>query len=303
MTCNWSAKPLQAAETFSECWWSEERLPITITTLCRKAATESSQATKSGLHGVIVQSSLSFLKTFGTRFAVEKYGEKHMQFAPSAVPNRMLDPKPTQINERCRHRSVDADAALVSSLRAGDPRAFEVLVKRHQGRLFKAAHQITNNREDAEDAVQDAFLNAFKHLDSFRGDSSFVTWLTRISINQALMARRAKPWRTTSLDIGNDTEEGTTPLEIPAGGYTPEEICSQRELKQILFAWTARMNKRLGQVWHLHTIGDLADKEIAQALGLTLTTVKSRLFRARRELQMRMRKHIGSAHLCRQRSI
>lgn len=79
-------------------------------------------------------------------------------------------------------------------------RAFEVLAKRNQGRLFKVALKITNNREDTEEAVQNAFLNAFKHLDDFRGDSRLATWLTRITINQALMAMRAKPRKTTSLD-------------------------------------------------------------------------------------------------------
>lgn len=179
----------------------------------------------------------------------------------------------------------DPDAALVNSLRAGDTRAFDLLVKRHQALLFKVAMKITRNREDAEDAVQDALLNAFRHRAQFRQDSKFVTWLTRISINQALMTMRAKPRKTTSLDEDRQTEDGITAFDIPAAGYTPEQFCSQQEFERLLFAATAGMNERLSLVWRLRTVEDFTLKEIAQVLGLTLTAVKTRLFRARRELQ------------------
>src|SRR5215813_4915345 len=160
-------------------------------------------------------------KKFGRPFAPAVSGEILMRSAvPTPASGQVVSHIPVQINEGVHF--VDADAALVSPLRTGDTSAFEVLVRRHQGRLFKVALRITNNREDAEDAVQDAFLNAFKHLDNFRGDSQFATWLTRITINQALMAMRAKPRNTTSLDEGRETEEGETAYQIPAGGYTPE---------------------------------------------------------------------------------
>jgi len=204
----------------------------------------------------------------------------------------------TQISEGNHSRFVDPDAALVSSFRAGDTEAFEVLIKRHQRRVFKIALKITNNREDAEDAMQDTFLNAYKHLDNFRGDSKFATWLTRISMNQALMAMRAKPRKTTSLDEGGEPEEGMAARAIPAAVYTPEELCSHREFERLSFAWTAGMSERLRQVWQLRTVKDLADKEIARVLRITLTTVKSRLFRARRELQKRIGTHIRPAHAC-----
>jgi len=209
---------------------------------------------------------------------------------PSAVPaaSQVLPHTTTQISEGDHSRFVDPDAALVSSFRAGDTEAFDVLIKRHQTRVFKIALKITNNREDAEDAMQDTFLNAYKHLSNFRGDSKFATWLTRISMNQALMAMRAKPRKTTSLDEGGEPEEGMPVHKIPAGGYTPEEFCLQREFERLSFAWTAGMSERLRQVWQLRTVEDLADKEIARVLRITLTTVKSRLFRARRELRKRI---------------
>jgi RNA polymerase sigma-70 factor (ECF subfamily) len=216
-----------------------------------------------------------------------------------AAPNPDLiqdaNDEPAAISEPNDFRFIDGDAALVSSLRAGHRGAFEVLVKRHQGRLFKTALNITNNREDAEDVVQDAFLNAFKHFDNFRGDSRFATWLTRITINQALMALRAKPRKTTSLDESRETEKGKTAYEIPASGYTPEQLCSQREFERLLFTGTAGMSERLRQVWCLHTVQDLSDREIAHVLGVTLAATKTRLSRARRELRKRLDIYIPGA--------
>ena len=84
--------------------------------------------------------------------------------------------------------------------------------------------------------------------------------------------------------------------EIPAPGYTPEQLCSQREFERLLFAWTASMNERLRQVLRLRTVEDLREKEIAQFLGLSLSAAKTRLYRARRELRKRMERHISSAH-------
>ncbi len=216
--------------------------------------------------------------------------------APNTASSQLLNHAQIKISEGCHCRfEDDADAALVSCLRAGDPKAFEVLVKRHQRRLLRVALKITNIREDAEDAVQDAFMNAFKHLDDFRGDSRLVTWLTRITINQALMAMRAKPRKTTSLDETRETEEGTTACDIPASGYTPEQLYSQREFERLLLAETAGMNARLRQVWRLRTVEDLEDREIAHILGLTLTAAKTRLFRARRKLRKRLEKYIRPA--------
>jgi RNA polymerase sigma-70 factor (ECF subfamily) len=219
-----------------------------------------------------------------------------MQYAALGLDSiQNANEEPAPMGEGSHFRFIDSDAALVNSLRTGDTGAFEVLVKRHQGRLLKTAHNITNNREDAEEAVQDAFLKAFKHLDNFRGHSRFVTWLTRITINQALMVMRARPRKTTSLDEGRETEKGTTAYEIAASGYTPEQLCSQREFERLLFTGTAGMSERLRQVWRLHTLQDLRDGEIAHALGVPLSTVKTRLSRARHELRKRMENYTRSA--------
>jgi RNA polymerase sigma-70 factor (ECF subfamily) len=112
-----------------------------------------------------------------------------------AITNRAAA-HPHQEQDHAPHRvdhylpTEDPDVALVRALRSRTATAFNDLVKRHERRLLSAALRITRNREDAEDVVQGSFLNVFRHLDSFRGDSQFATWLTRITINQALMKIR-----------------------------------------------------------------------------------------------------------------
>src|SRR5215469_6388434 len=180
----------------------------------------------------------------------------------------------------------DPDAALVNSFRAGDALAFDLLVKRHERQLLSAALRITRNREDAEDVVQDSLLNAFKHLNGFRGECRVLSWLTRITINQALMTMRGKSPKITSLDAHLESEE-VTACETSSGGYTPEQLCCQLEFERQLFDWTAGMKVESRRVLELRAIG-LRQDEIAQILGLSLSAAKSRVFRARRELRKRM---------------
>lgn len=218
------------------------------------------------------------------------------------APSQVVNHPPAQMIESGECRFADADAPLVSSLRSGDMSAFDVLVKRHRAHLFSVGLRITNCREDAEEVVQDALLNAFRHLDAFRGDSRFVTWLTRITINQALVKIRTRPRRTTSLEEGCAAQKGKTAYDIPAPGYTPEQLCSLREFEGILLARTIGMNEGFRQVLQLNAVEDLRVKEIAQLLGLSSTAVKSRLFRARRELRKRMERQVCSTHVWREAS-
>jgi|SRR5215470_4757469 len=215
------------------------------------------------------------------------------------LPNQPADvPAKLRVAAGCKFAD-DPDAALVSSFRDGDALAFDHLVKRHERRLVNVALRITNNREDAEDVVQDSFLNAFRHLDGFRGDSRFLSWLTRITINQALMTIRTKRRNIMSIDERLEREEGVITCEIKSSGYTPEQLCFQLEFERLLIYWTAGMKEEERQVLELRAVGGLADQEIARVLGLSLSAAKSRLFRARRELRNRMEKHIHSANASR----
>jgi len=107
------------------------------------------------------------------------------------------------------------ELALVDAARHGDVGAFEQLIKRYDRNVFRIAQHITQNREDAEDVVQDAFIKAYQNLEQFQGNSKFYTWLVRIAVNEALMKlRRRKTSKTVSLDEDVETEEGSMPREV-----------------------------------------------------------------------------------------
>ncbi len=130
---------------------------------------------------------------------------------------------------------VSDELALVQSAKKGDVSAFEELVKRYDRNVFRIAQHITQNREDAEDVVQDAFLKAYSNLEQFQGQSKFYTWLVRIAVNEALMKlRRRRPERTVSLDEDVKTEEDSVPREIADWSPNPEQLYKQAELKDIL---------------------------------------------------------------------
>src|SRR5215467_3775386 len=127
------------------------------------------------------------------------------------------------------------ESALVAQSREGDTRAFSELVRRYEAKIFRLAQHITQNREDAEDVLQETFLRAYEHLDQFQGNSKFYTWIVRIAVNQALMKlRKRKTDKTVSLDETIDTGEDTVTREIAAWDENPEERYSREELNRIL---------------------------------------------------------------------
>src|SRR5690348_15528489 len=127
------------------------------------------------------------------------------------------------------------ETTLVTQAREGDNGAFSELVKRYEAKIFRLAQHITQNREDAEDVLQETFLKAYEHLDQFQGNSKFYTWIVRIAVNQALMKlRRRKTDKSVSLDEGIDTGEDTVAREIAAWDENPEERYSREELNEIL---------------------------------------------------------------------
>src|SRR5215813_6600691 len=129
---------------------------------------------------------------------------------------------------------VSDELALVQAAKGGDVAAFEELVKRYDRNVFRIAQHITQNREDAEDVVQDAFLKAYQNLEQFQGQSKFYTWLVRIAVNEALMRlRRRRTSKTVSLDEDIKTEEDSLPREVADWSPNPEQLYSQSELHDI----------------------------------------------------------------------
>jgi RNA polymerase sigma-70 factor, ECF subfamily len=181
--------------------------------------------------------------------------------------------------------SKDSDAALVAAAKCGDAQAFEELVFRHERRVFAVAQRITNNREDAEDVVQESFHNAFRHLNDFREKSRFSTWLTRIAMNEAFMLLRR---RRGLLEVLTDSpDDGVTPVSeaFIDRGPSPEESCGRRERAELLTEAINRLGPKIRRTIQLRHIEERSLNETARILGTSINAVKARLFHGRRKLR------------------
>jgi RNA polymerase sigma-70 factor, ECF subfamily len=180
---------------------------------------------------------------------------------------------------------------LVARAKAGDLSAFETLVSRYERKIFRLTQNITQNREDAEDAMQEAFLKAFEHLGEFEGNSRFYTWLVRIAVNQALMKLRRRRSNVVSLDDEIDTGEDMMPREVEDWGPSPIERYEQTELAGILSRVISELDPSFRIVFQLRDIEQLSTEETAEALGLSVPAVKSRLLRARLKLRQKLNQY------------
>ncbi len=187
------------------------------------------------------------------------------------------------------YESSPSEALLVERARQGDVTAFGDLISKYERRIYRMARQITQNDEDAEDVLQETFLKAFEHLDSFQGQSKFYTWLTRIAVNESLMKlRKRKSDRTVSLDENIETEEEPIVREIAVWDDTPELRYSQEEMRQILDKAIDGLKPIFRTVFILRDVEELSTEETAEVLGLSIAAVKSRLLRARLQLREKL---------------
>src|ERR1051326_7156960 len=187
---------------------------------------------------------------------------------------------------------ISDELKLVRAAKAGDIGAFEQLVHRYDRNVFRIAQHITQNREDAEDVVQDAFLKPYENLKNFQEQSKFYTWLVRIAVNEALMRlRRRRPERMVSLDEEVKTEEDSMPREVADWTPNPEQQYSQAELKDILTRTIQGLPASFRTVFVLRDVEGLSTEETADALDLSIPAVKSRLLRARLQLRERLSRY------------
>src|SRR5262250_2052231 len=187
---------------------------------------------------------------------------------------------------------ISEELQLVQAAKKGDDSAFEELVRRYDRNVFRIAQHITQNREDAEDVVQEAFLKAYGNLAQFQEQSKFYTWLVRIAVNEALMKlRRRRPERMVSLDEDVKTEEDSLPREVADWSPNPEQQYSQAELRDILTRTIQGLPPSFRTVFVLRDVEGLSTEETAEALDLSIPAVKSRLLRARLQLRNRLTKY------------
>src|SRR6267143_50118 len=192
--------------------------------------------------------------------------------------------------------AAQKDTVLVAAAKTGDVRAFELLVQRHEGKIFLLAQRMTRNREDAEDVVQQSLQKAFIHLKKFEGKSLFSTWLTRIAINEVLMLlRRRRGSREVPIAEANTEDETALPLDIPDLGPNPEDSCLQREQERILSAAVNELTPGMRKAIELRELGVLSTGETAQVMGLSVGAVKARVFHGRRKLRQTLKRYVESA--------
>ncbi len=182
----------------------------------------------------------------------------------------------------------DDEAQLVAAAKAGDAASFSELVKRYERKIFRLAQNITRNREDAEDVMQEAFLKAYTHLDKFQGDSRFYTWLVRIAVNEALMKLRKRRPGEFSLDEPVETEDDFVQREIADWGPLPDQRYERNQLNSILSEAIEKLEPDFRVVFVLRDVEELSTEETAKLLGLSVPAVKSRLLRARLRLRQKL---------------
>lgn len=183
------------------------------------------------------------------------------------------------------------ETRLIRRAMRGDSSALDTLFARHNRALYQTALRVLGNPEDAEDALQEGLLAAYRNLPRFEGRSQFSTWLTRIVINAALMRLRSKRARpAVSLEQWSE-EENTIPLEerFAADDPSPEEVYAGTELRELLVENLDELSPLLRSAFVLREGHGLSTSEAARALGVSENTLKARLWRARQELAERLK--------------
>jgi RNA polymerase sigma-70 factor, ECF subfamily len=183
------------------------------------------------------------------------------------------------------------DRDLVKEARAGNHAAFRTLVERHQQKVYAMALSMMRDPDQARDAVQDAFIKAYEHLDTFQGDSSFYTWFYRIVFNLCIdRARRARRFTQVEFDeaLGHE-EDAAFEMGPQRLGFDPAQALHDQEIRQRVLAALEELSPTHQTVLVLREVDGLAYKEIAEVMNVSIGTVMSRLFHARKRMQLLLR--------------
>lgn len=181
------------------------------------------------------------------------------------------------------------DAEVVRRVLGGEPALFEILMRRHNQRVFRAIRSVLRGDHECEDAMQQTWLSAYAHLGQFQGSSSFSTWLTRIALNEAL-GRAGHRLHLTSIDQVSEEDEG-----MRSRGPGPEGLAAERELAHLLEQAIDLLPDLYRSVYVLREIEGMSTADAALALGVTEEVVKVRLHRARLALRASLYARVGSA--------
>jgi RNA polymerase sigma-70 factor, ECF subfamily len=187
------------------------------------------------------------------------------------------------------------DMVLVQACKNGDAAAFEQIVKRYDRRLLRIAQHVTHNLEDAQDAVQEAFLKVFRRLTQFQEKSKFSTWLTRVTINESLTRlRKVRSIKEVCMNAEFQGEEAMPPFEVVDSNQNPEELSLGSEVQHLLRSALQELQPAVRVVFVLRDVEGFTTEETAEVLKLTQSAVKTRLWRARLGLRERLSGHFAA---------
>lgn len=191
----------------------------------------------------------------------------------------------------------ETDENLVKLAQNGDRAAFQMLMERYQRRIFNLCYGMLRNKDDAADLVQEAFIKAYKNIDRFKGNSKFYTWLYRIAKNACIdFIRKQKRRRTVDFDDSIRREEpvdGDETLLPSPLGINPAKVAGRKELLEQIEAALDTLSDNHREILILREIDGLAYQEIADTLDISIGTVMSRLYHARKYMQNELSEYIG----------
>ena len=209
--------------------------------------------------------------------------------------------KPMQAKSEAHPHPLDLvtldDVALVQLARQRNADAFRIIMQRNNQRLYRVARSVVQDDSEAEDVVQQAYVNAFGSLGSFRGDSSLPTWLTRITLNEALgRLRRQRPLVDLEV-LDADSATGTSqviPFPLMSESADPERAAAQSQIRHLIERAIDDLPEIFRVVFVMRDVEDMSIEETADFLGLPPATVKTRLHRARRQLRRALDEKVAS---------
>ena len=186
---------------------------------------------------------------------------------------------------------------MKTQVTGGHEAAFEAIMRRHNGRLFRVARAILKDDAEAEDALQDAYLDAYRHMDDFRGDAQLSTWLTRIVVNQSLMRLRRQKRERVIIPFDRDEHgiEREKTEVVDEKAESPSRAAMRAEVRRLLEQRIDRLPVAFRTVFVMREVEDMTVDETAECLGIPPATVRTRLFRARALLREALARDIDSA--------
>ena len=203
--------------------------------------------------------------------------------------------QPLETNPAATDGAEVAEDVLVSRARRGDLKSYDALVKRYQERIYATIYHMTSNHEDTNDLAQDSFIKAYQALASFKGGSSFYTWLYRIAVNKTInFLKQRKNKHHLSLNDIDFNAEHDPDLVALISDKTPQRDAGLSELQKKLNEALLKLSEPHRMVVVLHDVQGVSHEEIAEIVGCNIGTVRSRLFYARQQLQGFLAEYIKS---------